>query len=157
MHVNYSIWELEAEYLRNEPLIMILPKASTHLNPALFIYIAPLPPTSLHSFRRLHTIDVGSFLTDIPVVHPHHLLYEWQTVPSSMLPLVSGINSRLPSFNHALISSILHHPVFWVALEAEYLRNDFISSIDSPLSSSITPSLFHSRLKTSLFCKSFPP
>ena len=32
-----------------------------------------------------------------------------------------------------------------------------ISSIDSPLSSSITPLLFHSRLKTFLFCKSFPP
>jgi len=32
-----------------------------------------------------------------------------------------------------------------------------IGSIDSPLSSSITPSLFHSRLKTTLFCKSFPP
>ena len=31
-----------------------------------------------------------------------------------------------------------------------------IGSIDSPLSSSITPSLFHSRLKTFLFCKSFP-
>ena len=31
-----------------------------------------------------------------------------------------------------------------------------ISSIDSPLSSPITPSLFHSRLKTFLFCKSFP-
>jgi len=33
----------------------------------------------------------------------------------------------------------------------------FISSIDSPLSSSITPSLFYPRLKTFLFCKSFPP
>ena len=33
----------------------------------------------------------------------------------------------------------------------------FIGSIDSPLSSSITPLLFHSRLKTFLFCKSFPP
>jgi len=32
-----------------------------------------------------------------------------------------------------------------------------ISSIDSPLSSPITPSLFHSRLKTFLFCRSFPP
>ena len=30
-------------------------------------------------------------------------------------------------------------------------------SIDSPLSSSITPSLFHSRLKTFLFCKFFQP
>ena len=33
-----------------------------------------------------------------------------------MLPLVSGINSRLPSVNHTLISPILHHPVVWVAL-----------------------------------------
>ena len=32
-----------------------------------------------------------------------------------------------------------------------------IGSIHSPLSSSVTPSLFHSRLKTFLFCKSFPP
>ena len=32
-----------------------------------------------------------------------------------------------------------------------------ISSTDSPLSSSITPSLFYSRLKTFLFCKSFLP
>ena len=32
-----------------------------------------------------------------------------------------------------------------------------IGSIDSPLSSFVTPSLFHSRLKTFLFCKSFPP
>ena len=38
-------------------------------------------------------------------------------VPSSMLPIVSGINSRLPSvINHALISLILPHPVLWVAL-----------------------------------------
>ena len=31
-----------------------------------------------------------------------------------------------------------------------------IGSIDSPLSSSITPSFFHYRLKTFLFCRSFP-
>jgi len=34
-----------------------------------------------------------------------------KTVPSSILPLVSGIKSRLPSVNHALISPILPHPV----------------------------------------------
>ena len=33
-----------------------------------------------------------------------------------MLPLVSGINSQLPSVNHTLISPILPHPVVWVAL-----------------------------------------
>ena len=32
-----------------------------------------------------------------------------------------------------------------------------IGSIDSPLSSFVTPSLFHSTLKTFLFYKSFPP
>ena len=32
-------------------------------------------------------------------------------VPFSTLPLVSEINSRLPSVNHALISLILPHPV----------------------------------------------
>jgi len=48
------------------------------------------------------------------LVHSHHLLYE-QIVLSSMPPLVSGSNSRLPSVNHALISPILHHPVLSVA------------------------------------------
>jgi len=33
---------------------------------------------------------------------------------SSMLPLVSGINSRLPSVNHALVSPIPTHPVLRV-------------------------------------------
>jgi len=37
-------------------------------------------------------------------------------VPSCMLPVISGINSRLPSVNHALISPVLTHPVLWVAL-----------------------------------------
>jgi len=32
-----------------------------------------------------------------------------------------------------------------------------IGSIDSPLSSFVTPPLFHSTLKTFLLCKSFPP
>jgi len=49
--------------------------------------------------------------------HPSHPLDPpLQIVPCSMLPLVSGTNSRLPSVNHALISPILHHPVLWVAL-----------------------------------------
>jgi len=44
------------------------------------------------------------------LVHLHH------AVPPTMLPLVSGINSRLLSGNHALVSPILHHPVVRVAL-----------------------------------------
>ena len=57
----------------------------------------------------------------------------WNQLPASLV-------------NHALISPILTHPFF-----------SGIGSVDSPLSSSITRSLFHSRLKTSPFCKSFPP
>ena len=55
----------------------------------------------------------------------------------------------------------------WNSLPVQLLVNDgtgkkieegtsSTSSINSPLSLSITPSLFHSRLKTFLFCKSFP-
>ena len=55
-----------------------------------------------------------------------------------MFPLVSGINSRLLSVNHALISPILIHPAYeW------YFSHLCCGSIDSPLSSSITSSLFH--------------
>ena len=63
-----------------------------------------------------------------------------------MLPLDSGINSRLPSVNHALISPILHHPVLWVALPPSVPSTHQILS-------SITASLFHSMLKTC--CLSF--
>ena len=56
----------------------------------------------------------------------------------------------LLSVNHALISPILTHLVIY---EWHFFH---FSSIDSPLSSSITPSLFHSRLNIFLFCKSFP-
>ena len=44
-----------------------------------------------------------------------------------------------------------------VVLSSKPLHFSHIGSIDSPLSSSITPSLFHSSLNTFLFCKSFPP
>ena len=63
----------------------------------------------------------------------------------------ASINSWPLSVNHALISPILTHLVIWSSGIFS------IGSIDSPLSSSITTSLFHSRLKTFLFWKSFPP
>ena len=64
-------------------------------------------PSYLHNFI---TVQPHS------LVHLHYLLSEQQIVPSSMLPLVSGINSRLLSVNHALTSPILTHPVLRVAL-----------------------------------------
>ena len=51
-----------------------------------------------------------------------------------------GGDRILVTANHALICPILTHPVLWVALPPS------VPSIDSPLSSSITPSLFHSGL-----------
>jgi len=67
-----------------------------------------------------------------------------------MLPLVSGINFRLLSVNHALNFNLSIY-------DSPSLMSGTYRLIDSPLSSSITPSLFHSRVKTLLFCKSFPP
>ena len=59
-------------------------------------------------------------------------------VLSVTLPLVSGINSQLPSVNQALIAPILTHPVLQVALPPSA----------SPTHHSHHPSPFHSRLKT---------
>ena len=52
------------------------------------------------------------------------------------------------------MSPILTRPVLWVALRPSVPSTHHS---DSSLSSSITPLLFHSKLKTFLFCKFFPP
>jgi len=44
-----------------------------------------------------------------------------------------------------------------IYLDLQFWLTSSIGSIDSPLSSSTTPSLLHSRFKTFLFCKSFLP
>ena len=56
-----------------------------------------------------------------------------------MLPLVSGINSRLLSVNHALIFPILTHPVLSVALPPS-VPSTHHSHHQSPLHS-FTPGL----------------
>ena len=61
---------------------------------------------------------------------------------------VSGINSLIHSVS--LASHVSTHLLIHLSLVS-------LSLLSSPLSSSITPSLFHSRLKTYLFNKSFPP
>ena len=50
-------------------------------------------------------------------------------------------------------NQLLHCSVFWLYA---YSFTITFSSSDSPLCSSITPSLFHSRLKTYVFHKSYP-
>jgi len=57
----------------------------------LSINPTPLPPPTLHSFRQLHSIDVGSFLTDLKssqlITGP----------PKSLGPLLSAFNTTLSS------------------------------------------------------------
>ena len=71
----------------------------------LSINPAPLPPPTLHSFRRLHSIDIGSFLTDlILLAHIRSPEITWtcpvclQHTLSSLLdkhaPIVSKLSRR---------------------------------------------------------------
>jgi len=67
-----------------------------------------LPPPTLHSFHRLHSIDFGSFLTDLKsylvllLTHPNHWAPSWlHTIPLS--PLYS-INMHLSSPNSSDVS-----------------------------------------------------
>jgi len=71
--------------------------------------------------------------------------------PFGMPHLVFGINFLVLSVN--LISA----PVPCVSVLPVHAHTTSSHSVNSPLSPSITPSLFHSRLKTYLFHKSFPP
>jgi len=57
----------------------------------LSINPAPLPPPTLHSFRQLHFIDVGSFLTDL---ESSQLISD---PPKSLGPLLSAYNTTLSS------------------------------------------------------------
>ena len=75
--------------------------SSSHSSPSdhfpvftrLSINPIPLPPPTLHSFRRLHSIDIGSFLTDLKssrlITHPPKslgsLLIAYNTTLSSLL------------------------------------------------------------------------
>ena len=84
----------------------------------------------------------------------------WNSEVLQIFTVVSGINSRLLFVSHALISLVpdrgpLNGCVCVCDSPSSLSGTSSISSIDSPLSSSITLSLFQSRLKTFLFCKSF--
>ena len=57
----------------------------------LSINPAPLPPPTLRSFRQLHSIDVGSFLTDL---ESSQLISD---PPKSLGPLLSAYNTALSS------------------------------------------------------------
>ena len=72
----------------------------------LSINPAPLPPPTLHSFRRLHSIDFGSFLTDL---ESSELISD---PPKTLGPLLSAYNTTLSSLldKHApIVNKLSRH------------------------------------------------
>ena len=93
--------------------------SSTHCSPSdhfpvltkLSINPTPLSPPTIHSFRRLHSIDTDSFLTDLKssrlITHPPKslgfLLISYNTTLSSVLdkhaPVVTKLSRRQTKSN----------------------------------------------------------
>ena len=97
-----------------------------------------------------------SYLHNLISVQPPRCTRTSSVVTLSRPPASSSLKITNRSFRHA-------SPHLWNKLPAS-LRQPCLnqssspsSSSLSPLSSSITPSLFHSKLKAYLFQKSFPP
>jgi len=111
---------------------------------------------------KVLTTSQPSYLNDLISVQ-----YPRSTLSSSVVTL-----SRPPTISSLKITDrllIYASPRLWNQLPDSFRQphqscldsppHSLVSSslLSSPLSSSITPSLFHSRLKTYLFNKSFPP
>ena len=115
----------------------------------------------------LAILTIWSLFNPLAVPAPHRLSpflahqppphWKSQIAHSDMHPatitfvIVSGINSLILSVN---LASHVNEKVSRDSPSHSLVSSSLLSS---PLSSSITPSLFHSRLKTYLFNKSFPP
>jgi len=98
----------------------------------LSVVPTPLPPPTLHSFRRLHSIDVDSFLADLQssqlVTNPPEsldsLLITYNSTLSSLLDKYAPVMTKLtrhrsqsnPWFTsalHAFRSSVHHAESIW--------------------------------------------
>ena len=113
---------------------------------------------------KVLTTSQPSYLNNLISIHPHHSTRCSSVVTLSHPPTISSLKITDHLFRYA-------SPRLWnLLLEVDSFRQPRQSCLDSPphslvsssllsspLSSSITPSLFRSRLKTYLFNKSFPP
>ena len=121
-------------------LLSLTYKVLTTIQPSYLQYLITVqPPRSTHS-SPLVTVASPSTSTSLRITD-HSFQYAsprlWNHLPASLRqPRTNLSNSGSPS---------------------SFSGTSSIGSMDSPLSSSITPSLFHSRLKTCLFCKYYPP
>jgi len=103
------------------------------------------PLNLLHICTTSSLFNLTLHLLSPSLDHQHHPRCILLIAPFGVLHLVSGINFLVLHSSPSVSDLPAHAPT--------------ISShpVNSPLSPSITPSLFHSRLKTYLFDKSFPP
>ena len=112
----------------------------------LSINPAPLSPPTLYSFQQFHSIDIGSFLTDLKfsqlIIDPPKslgpLLIAYNTTLSSLLDKHAPKLSRLQSLSHPYFTLTLH--TFWsTLLHAENLWKRTHSAVDLPFFNSLEP------------------
>ena len=111
---------------------------------------------------KVLTTSQPSYLNNLISVQPPRSTRSSSVVTLSRPPTISSLKITDRSFRYA-------SPRLWNQLPDSFRQprqssldsppHSLVSSslLSSPLLSSITPSLFHSRLKTYLFNKSFPP
>ena len=152
-HLNAVAWRW------HKPKI-VLPLVYFSVDDMLF-EVSPQKTYKLLSYKVLTTAQ-PSYLRNLISLQPPRSTRSSSVVTLSRPPTISSLKITDRSFSYA-------SPCLWNQLSDSFrhphhsrldsppnpLLNSSLSS--SPLSSSITPSLFHSRLKTYLFNKSFPP
>jgi len=122
----------------------------------------PLQPTPLATLVLFLTTTIKpSYLHNLIFLQPPRSTRSSSVVTLSRPPTISSLKITDRSFRYA--SPRLWNPLPDSFRQPHHSRlnsppHPFLNSSlsSSPLSSSITPSLFHSRLKTYLFNKSFP-
>ena len=142
-------------------LLSLTYKVLTTTQPSyLYNFITVQPPRSTRS-SSLVTLARPSTssslrITDCSFQYASPRL--WNQLPAPLRQTCTNLSNLTPSSLSGISSIRALSDSFWIY--RRYINKSIyvsISSIGSPLSSSITPSLFHSKLKTFLFCKSFPP
>ena len=117
-----------------------------------------IPNKRIGGFQRMQALIYGSvFLASdwlCSVKGRSH--YAWIT----MTPFTLGTDARIHAYSvngASGLNDVDYNAHVRILSRVHLARTSPTGSIDSPLTSSITPSLFHFRLKTFLFCKSFEP
>jgi len=131
-------WLKITERIEHKLLSLTYKVLTTTQPPYLHNLISVQPPRSTHSSSlvTLARLPTSSSLHTTDRCFQYASPCLWNHLPSSL---------RQPHSSPSVSDLPVHCPT------------TFSHSINSPLSPSITPSLFHSRLKTYRFHKSFPP